>query len=191
MSEGRTTLIIPGWNGSGDGHWQSVWERKYRKFRRVEQRDWRRPHREDWTHSLTEAIASAESPVVLVAHSLGCLAVACCVETSPETARKIDCALLVAPPDLSQPTAPEPLRRFAPVPRNQLPFRSQLIGSENDPYMALSAAERLAADWGSHFLNAGSVGHINCASGFGDWPQGELYLERLMRREEHVPAPWV
>ena len=42
-----SVLVIPGWNGSGAGHWQTLWEQKYLRFRRVEQRNWTRPPREE------------------------------------------------------------------------------------------------------------------------------------------------
>jgi Serine hydrolase len=41
-----SVLVIPGWNGSGAGHWQTLWEQKYPGFRRVVQHNWTRPSRE-------------------------------------------------------------------------------------------------------------------------------------------------
>jgi predicted alpha/beta hydrolase family esterase len=55
-----------------------------------------------------------------------------------------------------------------------------LIASEDDPYMSLESAETLAKDWYCGFVNAGLVGHINCASGFGDWLQAERLLCGLL-----------
>jgi predicted alpha/beta hydrolase family esterase len=55
-----------------------------------------------------------------------------------------------------------------------------LVASEDDPYITLDAAETLAADWRCGFVNVGRVGHINCASGFGDWVEGERLLVGLM-----------
>ena len=43
-----SVLVIPGWNGSGVGHWQTLWEQKYRRFHRVIQHNWTRPSRADW-----------------------------------------------------------------------------------------------------------------------------------------------
>ena len=40
-----SVLVIPGWNGSGAGHWQTLWEQKYPGFRRVVQHNWTRPSR--------------------------------------------------------------------------------------------------------------------------------------------------
>jgi uncharacterized protein len=173
-------LIVPGWQGSGPGHWQSIWERKNREFRRVEQSDWHNPRRSDWIRAIHNAIQLESKPVIVVAHSLGCIAVALWAERANGAAQRVAGALLVAPPDLKQRTKlTEPLRDFAPMPQSSLPFPSLLIASENDPYMASPAARSLAAQWGSYFINAGPVGHINCASGFGDWPEGETYLTDL------------
>lgn len=43
--DGASVLVIPGWNGSGVGHWQTLWEQKYRRFHRVIQHNWTRPSR--------------------------------------------------------------------------------------------------------------------------------------------------
>jgi uncharacterized protein len=173
-----SVLVVPGWNGSEPGHWQSFWERKHPEYRRVEQQDWSNPRRDEWVRTLDEYIGSSPDPVVLVAHSLGCLTVAEWAASS-ESGKKIEYAFLVAPPDLDS-ACPDALRSFAPVRRARLPFRSTLVGSENDPYMTLAAAQTLASDWGSQFVNAGRAGHINVTSGFGDWPEGErLFAEAL------------
>jgi predicted alpha/beta hydrolase family esterase len=69
-------LIVPGLTNSGPDHWQSRWQHKLSTARRVEQDDWERPRLDAWTAGLRNAVASASKPVVLVAHSLGVLAVA-------------------------------------------------------------------------------------------------------------------
>jgi uncharacterized protein len=87
----------------------------------------------------------------------------------------------VAPPDLdSASSLTDPFRNFVPMPRGALPFRATFVASEDDPYMSLPAAQSLARNWGSRFVNAGRVGHINCAAGFGHWQQGEEYLAELL-----------
>lgn len=127
-SHGRAVLIVPGWNGSEDAQWQSVWERKCPDFVRVQQSDWHRPNRADWDRGLGRAIEAAAQPVVLVAHRLGCLTVAAWAEQAPGAGQRVDCALLVAPADLEQPAPPiEPLRDFGSPSRQPLPFRSLLV----------------------------------------------------------------
>src|SRR6218665_1756940 len=65
-------LLLPGWQNSGPGHWQSLWQARH-GYRRVEQHDWLRPLRGDWTARLEETVVDADGPALLVAHSLGCL----------------------------------------------------------------------------------------------------------------------
>ena len=69
-------LIVPGWYGSGPAHWQTIWEQNHPEYLRVAQNDWRSVHRPDWVQALDRAVRSASGDVILVAHSLGCLAVA-------------------------------------------------------------------------------------------------------------------
>jgi hypothetical protein len=52
--------------------------------------------------------------------------------------------------------------------------------------MGLHTAERLSRVWGSRFVDAGTLGHINAESGLGEWPQGQSLLERL--RDRSGPA---
>jgi predicted alpha/beta hydrolase family esterase len=89
-------------------------------------------------------------------------------------------ALLVAPPEVDFFPLDERLRQFSPTPAEQLPFRSILVGSRNDPYMGIRTARQLARTWGSSFADAGEVGHINADSGIGDWQFGKFLLDRLL-----------
>ena len=70
--DSRGVLILPGWLNSEAAHWQSRWQLRH-GYTRVEQHDWIRPLRGDWTVQLEEAVLAAPGPVVLVAHSLGCI----------------------------------------------------------------------------------------------------------------------
>jgi predicted alpha/beta hydrolase family esterase len=51
-------LIVPGWQGSPDNHWQSHWQRTLPNSARVEQHDWLTPQRQDWVQALEQAIAA-------------------------------------------------------------------------------------------------------------------------------------
>ena len=91
-------LIVPGWQGSPDNHWQSHWQRSLPNSARVEQQDWLTPQRRDWVQALEQAIAAERSPVILIAHSLGCVTVAhWAAQASPALLRRVRGALLVAP----------------------------------------------------------------------------------------------
>jgi predicted alpha/beta hydrolase family esterase len=180
MESGRTVLIIPGLGDSGPQHWQTLWEASHPEYRRVQQIDWEHPRRGDWTQNIDAAISSAESPVVLVAHSMGCIGTVHWALSGGANGR-VAAAFLVAPPDVEAETIPVGPTGFAPCPLSRLPFKSLAIASTNDPFAALERAKLFAASWGSELVILESAGHINAASGFGPWPQGEKLLDQLMQ----------
>lgn len=171
-------LLLPGWQNSGPDHWQSRWEALY-GFVRVQQHDWMRPLRGDWQIQLEEAVLAAQRPVLLVAHSLGCLLTAAWAAHSQNTHRVVG-ALLVAPGDAEQADLAPLLPTWQPIARQCLPFASVLVGSHNDPYCCFKRAQSLASAWGSCFHDLGHAGHINAESGLDDWPQGLELLRPLL-----------
>ena len=180
-----TFLIIPGYGGSDPGHWQSLWQQQDARFRRVEQRDWWNPVCDEWVETLKQAVAASGPQTVLVAHSLGCGLVAHWAAQAPlELLRRVRGALLVAPADVERPGCPEPLRNFAPMPRDLLPFPSLLVGSDNDAAASALRAMELARAWGSEAAILSGAGHINVKSGHRYWEQGFGYLYRLQSRIE-------
>ena len=68
---------------------------------------------------------------------------------------------------------------WLPVPRRTLPFRSMVAASTNDPLGSLDRVTQLASNWGSELVNVGALGHINPASGFGEWPLAEQLIQAL------------
>lgn len=185
-------LLVPGLHDSGPRHWQTRWENERADTRRVELGMWNDPHRNTWVNKLNLAIHRAERPVVLVAHSLGCLAVAWWAEyEQPAYGNPVVGALLVAPPDVDRPGADPRLARFSACPRQELPFPSFLVASRNDPWCNQRTAYALARDWGCRFADAGEVGHINADSQLGDWPFGQRLLTQLLRehRADYAPSP--
>lgn len=171
-----SVLIVPGYSGSGPEHWQTLWEQAHPDYRRVVQRDWEQVERDEWVGVLDTAIAQAEHPVVLVAHSLGCLVV---VHWAAQHQRAIHGALLVAPPDAEDPDFAVDAGGFAPIPRVRLSFPSIVVASTNDPYITPERAEYFANAWGSRYVSVGASEHINAAAGFGPWPFGEELLAEL------------
>lgn len=75
-SHAFTPVIVPGWRNSGAGHWQTLWADTLPGALRVEQADWDWPRRDAWVDRIVQTIRRAPGPVVLAAHSLGCIAVA-------------------------------------------------------------------------------------------------------------------
>ncbi len=183
-----SVLVVPGWNGSGAGHWQTLWEQKYPRFHRVEQHNWTRPSRSDWIARIDADVDRlnrdrVESPTFLVAHSLGCLAIAHWAETAGKKTDLVEGVFFVAPPWLTESDqCPAPLADFLPMPTRRLPFPSLLVASEDDPYLPIEIGARLASAWGSDFVDVGRQGHINIASGHGPWPTGESLLGGFLAR---------
>ncbi len=174
-------LNVPGLGNSGPEHWQTRWEARCPWFRRVDLAPWDRPDRSVWTSRLDAAIRAGPAPLILVAHSLGCLAVAWwAAQHRPPYRQAVAAALLVAPADPERQPAPAAISGFAPVPLLPLPFPSILVASRTDPFAGIDRARAFAAHWGSHFVDAGDVGHINADSGLGDWPLGITLLQRLI-----------
>ena len=175
-------LIVPGIDGSGTDHWQTRWEEERVDCRRIEQTDWSDPNPLDWINRIDMAVASIGAPVVLVAHSLGCLAVGAWATLSRTAREHPVAALLVAPCDPAQEAARPGILRFGLIARARLPFPSLLVSSSNDPYASFARVSRFASEWGSELLDAGEVGHINAQSGLGSWHWGQQLLDRLKAR---------
>jgi predicted alpha/beta hydrolase family esterase len=174
MSTTPTLIIVPGWRDSGPGHWQSLWAESLQGAVRVHQDDWISPVRSAWVRGISNTILSQDGPVVIAAHSLGCIAT---THLPTEVAQRIQGALLVAPADPERRSA---LVDFAPVPYQPLPYRSVLVASSNDPFCSVRTAGAYARAWGSEFVRLQNAGHINIESGFGEWPLGLALLQSLV-----------
>jgi uncharacterized protein len=172
-------LILPGWESSGPGHWQTLWEQRH-GYVRVEQHDWMKPLRGDWLARLEEVILSRDEPTVLVAHSLGCILAVAWAARSMNTHR-VKAALLVAPGDVERPEIREQLPSWSPIELSALPFPSVLVASRNDPYCAFERACSFGHAWGSQLIDYGGCGHINAESGLASWPEGHVLLQDLMK----------
>jgi predicted alpha/beta hydrolase family esterase len=88
--------------------------------------------------------------------------------------------MLVAPSDVQAPSYPSGTTGFDPMPLQPLPFKTIVVASTNDEYVSLERAQYFAAGWGSTFVNIGSKGHINSASGLGEWPEGYKLLQTIV-----------
>lgn len=178
MTHSTNILILPGWQDSGPGHWQSLWQNRH-GYQRVEQHDWLQPLRGDWIARLEDVVLSTSAPAVLVAHSLGCMLVAAWAAHSRNTHR-VKAALLVAPGDVEQEALRPMLASWSPIPLQALPFKSTLVASQDDPFCSFARAQSFAAAWGSALVDAGAAGHINADSGLDVWPQGQGLLNELI-----------
>jgi predicted alpha/beta hydrolase family esterase len=141
------------------------------------QADWEAPRCDDWVATLDAAVAGVGPGAVLVAHSLGCATVAHWCGRSSLPAR---CAFLVAPADVEAGTMPPGATGFAPMPLYRLRLPSMVVASDDDPFSTLERARTFAGAWGSRFVSVGAAGHINAASGLGEWHEGQRLLRELL-----------
>lgn len=166
-------LVAPGLHGSGPAHWQSLWERHHPHWHRVEQADWAVPDLDRWARRIVESALRFEAPVLVIAHSFGCLAT---VRAAAFQSDLIAGALLVAPAN------PAKFGIATRLTHSVLPFPSAVIASGNDPWMPFDAAQDWAVRWGAHFESVGARGHINADSALGEWREGQRLLRALCRR---------
>lgn len=186
MSQDIGYLIIPGWNGSGPGHWQSHWQLILPNSKRIHVQSWSHPDPEDWIEAIDRDVRNSPvGEIVLVAHSIGCVAVAHWASRYGHLrSDRIKAALLVAPADAERKNLPAGLRPFAPIPSDYLPFPSLVVGSTNDPAASPARARDLALHWGSEFQLLRGVGHINVESGHHRWVEGLRHLARVSQEAE-------
>ena len=172
-----SVLILPGFQGSGETHWQTHWEKHHTDFKRIEQENWNHPICNEWVKNVEEAVKRAGKDVIIVAHSIGCLVVAHWAASTLHA--PIKGVLFVAPPDPKEPVFPSIAEGFEHTPMKPFDFPSMIIASANDPYATLEYAQNLADAWSSTLINVGEKGHINTASNLGLWEEGLNHLEKL------------
>ncbi len=182
-----TVLIVPGLRDDVAQHWQTRLEaRLHAQGRPVASvPPMGRADLDCATRvaAIERVARSVAGPIVIVAHSAGCIMVA---HWARQTQRAVHGALLAVPPDFEQ-AMPEGYPTLSqldgagwlPVPRRPLPFRSIVGASRNDPLAACARVEALAQAWGSELVDLGEVGHLNPASGFGEWPRADEFVARL------------
>ena len=180
-----TVLIVPGLRDHVPDHWQTLLEPKLAKAMTVPRMERDKLSCAAWVAMLDQSLAKIEGPVVLVAHSGGCMIVA---HWAQRHRRPIKSALLATPADLESPLpegypTQEALRQggWLPIPRTPLPFPSIVAASTNDPLGRLDRVQALAEAWGSRLVNVGSVGHLNPAAGYGPWPRAEEFIRELSK----------
>ena len=179
-----TVVFVPGLRDHVPDHWQTLLQAKLPRTACVPRLGKTVLACAAWVEALQSTLAAIDGPVVLVAHSAGTMIVAHWARHLYR--HTIVGALLATPPDFETPLPVgyptlEQLaqNRWMPVPREPLPFPSIVVASANDPLGRPDLVAKLAGDWGSAFVNAGAVGHLNSASGFGEWPRAEAFLAEL------------
>ncbi|MDN7488310.1 MULTISPECIES: RBBP9/YdeN family alpha/beta hydrolase [Burkholderia] len=178
-----TILIVPGLRDHVEDHWQTHLERRLPNARAVAPLEADKLSRAARVAALDAALAEIDGPVILVAHSAGVMIT---VHWARQATRQIHGALLAAPADLESPMpagypAPDAIAAngWTPIPIGRLPFPSIVAASRNDPLAGFERVEALAAGWGSKLVDLGEVGHLNPASGYGEWRDAERLIEEV------------
>ena len=179
-----TTVFVPELRDHDPDHWQSHLAAEMTASVTVEPLAENKMSREARVAALGRTLDAIEGDVILVAHSAGVLTT---LHWAAAATRRIRAAMLVTPVDVERPL-PDGYPRideladngWMPTPREPLPFPSLVVASRNDPLAERARVEALAFDWGSKVFDAGPVGHLNPAAGFGPWPMGRWLLARLI-----------
>ena len=182
-------VIVPGLRDQVDAHWQTLLSARLRAsvvsdlvvdvppMGRVNLSCAAR------VDAIEYAVRAIAGPVIAVAHSGGCIALA---RWAMQSQRVLHGALLATPPDFAVPM-PEGYPTLSalqeagwfPLPESMLPFPSIVAASRDDPLASYQRAAEMARAWGSELVDAGTVGHLNPASGYGEWLQAETLIARL------------
>jgi predicted alpha/beta hydrolase family esterase len=180
---------VPGLRGHVEEHWQSrLAATRPDVVISVPPLGRDNPSLDDRIAVLQQTVQDAPAPVILIAHSAGVLVTVHWAAHHDTT--RISGALLATPPDLGKglPAEYPSLQALAghgwlPIPRRRLPFPSIVAASSNDTLGDPARVRALADAWGSRWHDLGPVGHLNPASGHGDWPQAQLLAHELATME--------
>jgi len=182
-SQAPTVLIVPGLRDHVARHWQTLLIEQLPRVHAVAPMGRANLDREARVAAIERAALRIVGPIVIVAHSGGCITVA---HWAARTQCRVHGALLATPADFERPM-PEGYPTvvelddagWLPVPRAPLPFRSIVAASRNDPLASYDRVAELAAAWGSECVDLGPVGPLNPASGFGEWPGAAALIDAL------------
>jgi uncharacterized protein len=178
-----TTVIVPGLRKHVEDHWQTRLAAKLPGAVVVPSLERDQRDLAGRVADLQHVVERADSPVTIVAHSAGVLTT---VHWAAQHDLPVRGAVLATPPDLARPLGPAypslgqlGESGWLPIPSVPLRFPSVVAASTNDELSDLRNVRRLARDWGSRLITIGPVGHLNPASGYGEWPGAEALLDVL------------
>ena len=175
-----TVVFVPGLRDHVPDHWQTLLQARLPGSLCVPRLGKSVLSCDAWVEAIDRTIESAPGPVVLVGHSAGVIMTA---HWALRHRRAVRGALLATPPDLARelPAGYPDVVTLAqngwmPIPLEPLPFESIVVASTNDPLCAFERAADLAWRWQAQLVSAGAAGHLNPASGFGEWAQAAELL---------------
>lgn len=178
-------IIVHGYEGSGDGHWQRILAADLaargvpHAFPQLSNP--LEPERDQWISELAALVdTSGDEPITFVAHSLGCWAVDHYL--NERGADGVKAALLVAPP--SPYLLFEAVQSFMPPPMSkeawkEIASRSVLVAADDDDYASSDEHAEIANALGLEHRIVQGGGHLNTDAGFGPWPLPLEWLESV------------
>ncbi|MFJ9370981.1 RBBP9/YdeN family alpha/beta hydrolase [Nocardia sp. NPDC101769] len=185
-----TVVIVPGLRDHVPDHWQTRLAGQLDRVRTVPPLERDKLSCTARVAALDSVLAEIDGPVVLVAHSAGVMIT---VRWAQQSTRSVRGALLATPPDFEAPLPDGyPSREdlegngWTPIPWRRLPFPSIVAASTTDPLATYRRVAGMAEAWGSRLIDLGDVGHLNPASGYGEWPRAAELLRELV--EETTPS---
>lgn len=187
MNSTPTILIVPGLRDHVAEHWQTLLETSLPNAVSVPPLERDKLSCTARVAALDAVIEQINGPLIIVAHSAGVMIT---IQWARHHNRAIHGALLVTPPDFETPlpaghSSMEVLDEngWLPVPRVALPFPSIVAASRNDPLASFDRVAAMASQWGSRVVDLGAVGHLNPASGYGEWPRAYELIAELVNRQ--------
>lgn len=175
------TLILHGWGGSDAPHWQAELASEIAKnygtvsFPLLDNCHF--PSKNRWIKQVKQILGDFK-PDTVVCHSLANnLWLWLCEEN--DTMREIERLFMVSLPSLE--TKEKTIKTFfpCPLPQNIYAKEVYMIVSDNDPWVELEEAKKIASHYDAHFTIIPNAGHINADSGYGKW---ELIEKLVMEK---------
>jgi predicted alpha/beta hydrolase family esterase len=171
-------LILHGWGGSDHPHWQSELASEIAKnYGRVSfplLDNCHFPSKNRWIKQVKKLLEEFK-PDTVVCHSLANTLWFWLCQEEIDTIEKL---YMVSPPSL---TTTEPtIKTFFPceIPQNIHAKEVHLIVSDNDPWVKLDEAQKLAKSIDAHYTVIKNGGHINADSGYGKWELIETLITK-------------
>ncbi len=172
-------LNVPGIGNSGAMHWQSNWELTFPNIKRLSQKNWDSPDKDDWVAELGRLIKqNTDKPIVLITHSLGGGVAIHANEL--DKLQNVKGVFMVALPDIERDDFPKDCTGFVPMPKKALTIPGVMISSETDDWCSINVAEKWAEILKVPFINIGDKQHICGASEFETWEEGKRLLVEFL-----------
>jgi len=162
-------LILHGWGASHAPHWQAELAShialNYGTVSFPLIQDFDAPIKSEWVAQI-KAILNDFKPTTVVTHSLGSTLWFWLCQEDIASVEKL---YLVAPPSMECDIKELDTFFPCPTPKNLKAKEAQLIASDNDHYMSIQEAQKLANTLGIELITIKDGGHLNSESGYGKW----------------------